>query len=178
VWCEEERIAYGTCRPLLLENDLIGARMAFKERYEKELAEARSMGRPVQWSMSVGYDVEHRLSTLASAVEQKRLSLENALNFVSPERRNDFAQLLPPTGTKGLLTGETSKLPELPGLTGILAKMQMDGTLPAAVTGGSRVHGERPTDRTPEESRARREELKAQAEFLKRSRNGSGSDAA
>ena len=178
VWCEEERIAYGACRSLLLEGDLIGARMAFKERYEKELAEARSMGTPVQWSMSAGYDVEHRLSALASAVQQKRLSLDAALNFVSLERRDDFARMLPPAEAKGLLTGKVEKLPNIPGLTGVLAKMEMDGTLPEDLKGAQRTVRRTPADRTPEESRALREKAKAQIEFLKRSRNGSGSDAA
>jgi hypothetical protein len=93
VWCEEERSAYGACRSLLLDGDQIGARMAFKERYEKELAEARSHGRPVQWTMSVGYDIDHRLTVLSTAVQDKRISLENALDFVPGERRNDFAQM-------------------------------------------------------------------------------------
>src|SRR5262249_26427399 len=35
VWCEEEQAAYNACRPLLLDGDLIGARMAFKESYVK-----------------------------------------------------------------------------------------------------------------------------------------------
>ena len=178
VWCEEERIAYGACRSLLLEGDLIGARMAFKERYEKELTEARSQARPAQWSMSGGYDVEHRLSTLATAVEQKRLALESALNFVSVERRDDFARMLPPSEAKGLLIGEAKRLPDVPGLAGILAKMEMEGTLPEDVKGAPRSSGGTPADRTPEESRALREKLKAQMEFLKRSRNGSGTDAA
>jgi hypothetical protein len=178
VWCDEERVAYSACRPLLLEGDLIGARMAFKERYEKELAEVRSTGKPPRWSVSVGYDVEHRLSTLATAVEQNRLTLASALNFVSPERQNDFAQLLPPAEAKGLLTGGTGKLPDLPGLTGVLANMQMDGNLPDGITASPRPHPEKSANLTPEQSRARRDELKSQAEFLKRSRNGSGSDAA
>jgi hypothetical protein len=178
VWCDEERTAYSACRPLLLESDLIGARMAFKERYEKELAEARSTGKPPRWSVSVGYDVQNRLSTLATAVEQNRLTLASALNFVSPERQNDFAQLLPPAQAKGLLTGESSKLPDLPGLTGVLANMQMDGNLPNGITASPLRHPEKSANLTPEQSRARRDELKAQADFLKRSRNGSGSDAA
>jgi hypothetical protein len=178
VWCEEERVAYGACRSLLLDGDQIGARMAFKERYEKELAEARSQARPAQWSMSGGYDVEHRLSTLATAVEQKRLTLESALNFVSVERRDDFARMLPPSEAKGLLIGEAKRLTNVPGLAGILAKMEMEGTLPEEVKGAPRASGGTPADRTPEESRALREKLKSQMEFLKRSRNGSGTDAA
>jgi len=52
VWCKEERLAYGACRSLLLDGDQIAARMAFKERYERELAESRSQGTPVQWTVS------------------------------------------------------------------------------------------------------------------------------
>jgi hypothetical protein len=178
VWCEEERIAYGACRSLLLEGDQIGARMAFKERYEKELAEARSHGRPVQWTMSGGYDIEHRLATLATAVQEKRMSLEKALDFVSGERRNDFAQMLPLAEAKGLLTGEVSNLPNLPGLPGILAKMQMEGTVPEKLKAKPRPPYGTPSERSPDESRELREKANAQREFLKRSRNGSGSGAA
>lgn len=178
VWCEEERVAYGACRSLLLEGDQIGARMAFKERYEKEVAEARSIGKPVHWTMSAGYNMEHRLATLVNAVQERRLSLNGALNFVPEERRNEFAQMLPSKDAKGLLTGETTKLPVLPGLPGILSKMRMEGIVPDQLKSTSRPSRVRPSEIDPEEYRRRREELKAQVEFLKRSRNGSNTGAA
>jgi hypothetical protein len=173
VWCEEERSAYSACRGLLLSGDQIGARMAFKERYERELAEARSQGRPVRWIMSAGYDMEHRLSTLAVAVQEKRMSLASALNFVPGERESDFAQMLPPGEAKGLLTGKVEKLPDLPGLTGVLAKMQMEGIVPDDMKASPRPPHRAPSDRSPEEARELREKINAQIEFLKRSRNGS-----
>ena len=172
VWCEEERIAYSACRSLLLDGDHIGARMAFKERYERELAEARSQGRQVRWIMSTGYDIEHRLATLATAVQEKRISLESALNFVPGERQTDFAQMLPPGEAKGLLTGRVEKLPDLPGLAGLLAKMQMEGIVPQELNADPRPPRKAPSDRSPEEARELREKLNAQIEFLKRSRNG------
>jgi hypothetical protein len=178
VWCEEERIAYGACRSLLLDGDQIGARMAFKERYEKELAEAHSSRRAAQWTMSAGYDIEHRLATLATAVQERRMSLEGALNFVPGDRENDFAQMLPPGEAKGLLTGQVQKLPNLAGLPGILAKMQMEDTVPQELKTNPQPPYRRPSDRPLDESRALREKANAQKEFLKRSRNGSGSDAA
>lgn len=178
VWCEEERIAYGACRSLLIEGDQIGARMAFKERYEKELAEARYDRRPVQWTMSVGYDIEHRLATLANAVQEKRMSLDNALQFVPGERRNDFAQMLPPAQRKGLLTGEVRNLPSLPGLTGVLAKMKMEGTVPEELKAIPTTPHRASSDRSPDEWRGLREKANAQIEFLKRSRNGSGGGGA
>jgi hypothetical protein len=176
VWCEEERIAYGACRSLLADGDQIGARMAFKERYQKELAEARSEGRPVQWTMSVGYDVDRRLTTLATAVQEKRMSLDGALNFVPGERLTDFAQMLPPAAAKGLLTGKVEKSPSLPGLTGVLAKMQMDGTMPEELQEEARPRHRTPSERSADEVRVLREKANAQIEFLKRSRNESGID--
>jgi hypothetical protein len=178
VWCEEEQSAYAACRRLLLEGDQIGARMAFKERYQKELAEARSQRRPVQWTMSVGHDMLHRLATLAAAVQEKRISLETALNFVAGERQNDFAQMLPPEEAKGLLTGKVEKLADLPGLAGILARMKMEGIVPEELQTDSQPPQRTPADRSAEEARELREKLNSQIEFLKRSRNGSGGSVA
>jgi hypothetical protein len=173
LWCEEERTAYSACRSLLLEGDHIGARMAFKERYERELAEARSQGRPVRWIMSAGYDIGHRLTTLATAVQEERLSLESALKFIPGERHTEFAQMLPPSEATRLLVGEVEKLPDLPGLPGILAKMRMEGIVPDEMKSEPRPLYRAPSDRSPEEARELREKVNAQIEFLKRSRNGS-----
>jgi hypothetical protein len=173
VWCEEERSAYGACRGLLLNGDQIGARMAFKERYEKELAEARRQGRPAQWTVSMGYDIEHRLTTLSTAVQEGRVSLENALEFVPGERRSDFARMLPSAEANVLLTGKVDKVPNIPGLGGILAKMQMEGIVPEELKANPRPPRRTASDRSPDESRALRERADAQKEFLKRSRNGS-----
>ncbi len=178
VWCEEERAAYGACRSLLSDGDLIGARMAFKERYQKEVNEAQSQRRPILWTVSLGYDVEHRLTTLAAAVQEKRMSLEGALNFVPGERLNDFAQMLPTAESIGLLTGKVEKLPNLPGLTGVLAKMRMEGTVPEELKAEARAPRKSPTERSADEVRELREKAMAQIEFLKRSRNGSDSGAA
>ena len=178
VWCEEERNAYGASRSLLLDGDQIGARMAFKERYEKELADARAQGRPVRWIVSPGYDIEHRLATLATAVREKRMSLKSALNFVPVERESDFARMLPPAEGKSLLTGQVEKVPDLPGLAGILAKMQMEGVVPEELKADPHPPHRTPSERSPDECRQLREKANAQIEFLKRSRNGSRSGAA
>jgi hypothetical protein len=170
VWCEEERIAYSACRSLLLDGDLIGARMAFKERYEKELATARSQRKPVRWIVSVGYDVEHRLTALATAIEDKRITPEAALEFVPGERRGDFARMLPPGEVKGSLTGRIEKLSSLPGLEGVLAKMQMEGTIPEEFKPGPVIVSDSRRQLAREEVRERRQQLKDQQDFLKRSR--------
>ena len=169
IWCEEERAAYATCRSLLLEGDHIGARMAFKERYERELAEARAHQAPARWTVSAGYDVEHRLITLAGGVQEKRITLQHALNFVPEQRRDDFAYMLPPTMGKGLLVGKAAKMPDLPGLPGLLAKMRMHDLVPEELKPKSRPP-EAPR-LSPDDLRRRREELQAQVDFIKRSRN-------
>ena len=114
------------------------------------------------------------------------MTLQTALNFVPGERQIDFARMLPAAQAKGLLTGEVSKLPDLPGIAGILAKMQMEGALPdelkeelsEELNADAHSSRSRSIKRTPEEWRELREKAKAQVEFLKRSRNGSGSGAA
>src|SRR5580704_9253710 len=126
--------------------------MAFKERYERELAEARLVGRRLQWSMSAGYDIGHRLTTLANAVQEKRMSLDAALDLVPGEQLNDFAQMLPPGKAKALLTGNARKGSDLPGLAGILAKMRMEGMLPEELRADPRPPHMTPSDRSPEEA--------------------------
>lgn len=177
VWCEEERAAYSACRPLLLEGDLIGARMAFKERYERELAQARSDSRAARWSISSGYDVEHRLITLATAVQENRINLDSALNLVPGERQEDFARMLPSAYTKGLLPGKVNKVPDLPGLPGMLVKMQMGGSLSEELKPEPRAFYP-PSEMSEESLRRRKEQLKAQIDSLKNSRNGNGNGAA
>lgn len=173
IWCEEERAAYDACRSLLLNGDLIGARMAFKERYERELAEARSEGKRVCWSISAGYDMEQRLSALASAVQDKRISLKGALDFIPGDRQSDFAHMLPAGQAKGLLRGHAEVLPELPGLPGILARMRMEGTVPEDLKPSTPSRPSPPL--TEGELQKRRQELRAQKEFIEHSRNGTSS---
>jgi hypothetical protein len=175
VWCEEERMAYSACRSLLLEGDPIGARMAFKERYERELVEARSQGRPVRWIMSAGHDVGHRLTVLASAVEANRMTFEGALQFVPEQRYSEFTQMLPTAQVKGLLTGTTEILPDIPGLLGLLAKLRMNDVLPDELKPDSDQTSTVQPDLSAKDVSRRREELRAQVELMKRSRNGSTS---
>lgn len=175
VWCEEEQAAYNACRTLLLDGDQIGARMAFKERYEKELASARSQQKPVRWTVSAGFDINSRLSTLALAIQEKRLSLPTALNFVPGECQSNFAQLLPPDLSVNLLEGKTEKVIDLPGLPGILAKMRIEEILPDELKVEEHSPRKTPASRSEEEVRVLREKANAQVEFLKRSRPSSKS---
>lgn len=173
VWCEEERLAYFACRDLLIGGDQVGARMAFKERYERELAEARFQGRPVRWSLSAGFDIEHRLTTLASAVQETRMTVKSAMKYVPGDRQSDFARMLPAGLIGALLTGEVEKPLDIPGLARVLARMEMDGALPPELKTPARPTRRPTADRSPDEVRALRQKAREQIELLKRSRNGS-----
>jgi hypothetical protein len=69
VWCEEIQQAFAIARPVLQDGDKIGARMAFKNAYDRIVKEAREECRPAQWSASLGWDQGHRQSVLTKAVE-------------------------------------------------------------------------------------------------------------
>jgi hypothetical protein len=175
VWCDEERAAYDSCRSLLLNGDRVGAHMAFRERYEKELVEARSKGKPPRWTFSAGYDIDHRLSTLAAAVQANRIPLEDALNSVPGERHETFVQMLPSAEARRLLAGRVEKSANLPGLCGLLAKMKMEGTVPEELNSSRDPLRKSPADRTDEEVRELRARINSQIELLKHMRRASDS---
>lgn len=73
VWTREMREAYGVAAPLLHSGDQIGARMAFKEKYESLLTQAKTNSEPIQWHASLGFDQKTREETLIRAMEQGKL---------------------------------------------------------------------------------------------------------
>lgn len=77
VWTTEIANAFGAARPLLEQGDQVAARMAFREAYEREVAESREAGR-VEWWASLGHDVAGRSEALATAVERGRLPASHA----------------------------------------------------------------------------------------------------
>lgn len=77
VWTEEMRIAFGVAYPLL-DEDRIAARMAFKEKYESLVKDARSKNIPVKWSASYGSDVQGREAAIKEAIDKNRISQSSA----------------------------------------------------------------------------------------------------
>jgi hypothetical protein len=94
VWTNEMAAAYGVCAPLLSAGDRIGARMAFKEAYQREVMAAKDQGQPAKWVISLGSDVEQRKRVLAAAAEAGR---------ITPELAYESCPALPPP--KSLLLG-------------------------------------------------------------------------
>lgn len=83
VWNDEIQQAMAASRPVLDAGDKVGARMAFKDAYERIVRQARERGSRPVWTASFGWDETHRQQALESAERQGRICL------------NDYAKFLP-----------------------------------------------------------------------------------
>lgn len=89
VWTEEMCAAWGACYRLLEDGDQVAARMAFLEKYRAAVSAARSDGKPVRWSVSLGADPAGRESAIVEAAARGRLSppqVERYLGHLGEER--------------------------------------------------------------------------------------------
>lgn len=80
VWTNEMDEAHRICQPMLSRGDSIGARMAFKEAYERIVGQAKRQGQRPVWRPSLGSDLNGRKEVLARAVEQGLLTAESAFD--------------------------------------------------------------------------------------------------
>lgn len=89
VWTDEMAEAHGIAWPLIRAGDLVAARVAFLRAYERLVQQARDAGRPPRWTVSMGYDPAHREAVIAMAVEQGRISPEQARALLPPSEELD-----------------------------------------------------------------------------------------
>lgn len=68
VWTAETAQAFAAARPVLELGDKVGARMAFKGAYERLVDAARREGKPLAVQVSLGWDVERRVTAITAAV--------------------------------------------------------------------------------------------------------------
>ena len=66
VWTDEMAEAFGDAR-MLIQDDMIGARMVFKEQYPILVAKAREMNKPPRWWASLGWDKADRVREIGRA---------------------------------------------------------------------------------------------------------------
>lgn len=108
VWNDEIAQAYATAAPLLDARDKVGARMAFKEAYERITRSNRENGMTPRWYPSLGSDPGQREAVLSLAVERGSLP-------------SGAAQALIPHGVSvvatALIGGQTRALLSGPGIT-------------------------------------------------------------
>ena len=82
VWTEEMMRAWDTAQPLAAGGDLIGARMAFKDAYERLVRVAREERRTPVVTVSVGWDAEGRTSAIESAVKLGYIAPGDAAGYL------------------------------------------------------------------------------------------------
>lgn len=73
VWTDEMAQAFGIARPLLNEGDKIGARMAFRDAYNRIVEQNKRSGVAVRWVPSLGHDPAGREIALTEAARLGRL---------------------------------------------------------------------------------------------------------
>lgn len=91
VWTDEMAEAFGAA--LGLSEDRIAARMAFKERYESLVEQARRDGRAVRWTPSLGHDPNGREGPLLEAARKGLLGI-NQVRGLLPYRDSPSAEVL------------------------------------------------------------------------------------
>lgn len=105
VWTSETAKAYWAAHTLLESGDKVGARMAFREAYERELSNARQDGKPVKWEATLGTDPYQREQAIKRAAELNQIGHDHAKAML-PHLDEIDPQML------ALITG-TRKPPEL-----------------------------------------------------------------
>jgi hypothetical protein len=96
---QEMAEAMGIAQPLLDEGDKIGARMAFRDAYNRIVDENKRNGVPVSWFPCLGWEKSGRIPVLAEAVRLGRLTQYHALTLIAPEESETLFQL---AGVKNL----------------------------------------------------------------------------
>jgi len=88
VWTEETKQAFWVCQPLIESGEVIPARMAFIEHYNKCVKQARKDRKPVHWSISQGTDKDSRDAVISNAIERKLISSKVGNTLLT---HNDYA---------------------------------------------------------------------------------------
>ena len=86
VWTKECAEAFAACQTVLLLGDEIGARMVFKEAYNRLVGSARLFGRPVVWQASLGWDISRRTVALKNAVTAGLLPAPSVAALLPPPK--------------------------------------------------------------------------------------------
>ena len=76
VLTDEMRIGWTACQPILDLGDEVGARLAFRETYHREVENARKMAVAPRWTPTLSTDPTLRQSRLREAVEARRIGVD------------------------------------------------------------------------------------------------------
>lgn len=105
-WTTEIQTALGIARPVLESGDKIGARMAFRDAYERLVREARAQNRRPDWSLSIGWDKAGREEAVSKAVARGLISQQAAQQYL-PAPESSLSALIEGKATTLALTDAT-----------------------------------------------------------------------
>ena len=104
--------AMGIAKPIMDSGDDVGARMAFRDAYERIVREERAKGTCVNWWPSLGTDTHRRIDAVKEAVDRGRLTSERARAYLpAPATPEELAK---GNAIAGLLTGQPAQIPSDP----------------------------------------------------------------
>ena len=92
IWTTEMAKAWAIAQPVWDSKDKIGARMAFREHYERLISIARDNNVETVWRVSLGYDVEQRKEVVADAVSRGLIKSSQASSLL-PDSRQDVKRI-------------------------------------------------------------------------------------
>lgn len=78
VWTDEMAKAWRIAAPIFEARDKVGARVAFRDAYERLCREARESNLPANWLVSQGWDSEKRQAAVQAAVQAGYLTASRA----------------------------------------------------------------------------------------------------
>lgn len=87
--------AMGVARPLVEEGNMIAARMAFRDAYNRIVSQNKLKGIAPQWFPSLGHEPEGRKQALDDAVARGRISLSHAAALLPPPIAGAIVNALP-----------------------------------------------------------------------------------
>ena len=93
-WTREMRDAFFVARPLILNGDIIAARVAFIEKYKKLLSESRANNKIPKYELSLGFDRSMREEALNKALGENLITHEQVKEFLPYKKEeNEILQL-------------------------------------------------------------------------------------
>lgn len=86
VWTTEIAEAFAICQPVLKIGDEVGARVAFKDAYNRIINKARNDRVAVKWVASLGWDLNRREAALTKASGRGLLAAPEVAALLPPPR--------------------------------------------------------------------------------------------
>lgn len=161
VWTEEIEQAWHHCYPVFESGDEIGARMAFRQHYQRQIEHARMTGKPVKWTVSLGHDPEQRVTALETAQQKGLISHDRVAGLLpSPEPTGDGQHIAGLVGYQGQI--------DAPATDSAKAGLKKLRDVLASSTSEPRVDK---VDQQKQDEQKRRDELAEQERLLLEARN-------